>query len=89
MPLTVSFDGSGSSDPDSGDTLTYLWDFGDGTAPEETTTPTISHTYTTTPAGSYTAELKVRDALGAVYAPDTVKIFPGDTPPSRPSSPRL
>jgi PKD repeat protein len=30
-PLTVQFDGSGSSDPDAGDTLSYAWDLdGDG-----------------------------------------------------------
>src|SRR5439155_14583342 len=30
-PLTVQFDGSGSSDPDVGDTIAYAWDLnGDG-----------------------------------------------------------
>jgi hypothetical protein len=33
------------------------------------------------PAESYTATLKVRDARGAVSAPATVKVFPGNTPP--------
>lgn len=78
-PLTVDFDGSGSRDPDGDTPLTYFWDFGDGTATSESTTPTTSHTYDT--AGTYTAELKVRDACGAVSAPATVRIFPGNTPP--------
>jgi glucose/arabinose dehydrogenase len=81
IPLTVSFDGSDSNDPDGDTSPTYLWDFGDGTPPEETSTPTTSHTYTTVPADSYTATLKVRDARGAVSAPATVKVFPGNTPP--------
>ena len=42
---TVNFDGSGSSDPDAGDTLTYLWDFGDGQTARARARPT-SHTYT-------------------------------------------
>ena len=32
MPLTVNFSSAGSLDPDPGDSITYDWDFGDGTA---------------------------------------------------------
>jgi glucose/arabinose dehydrogenase len=79
-PLTVNFDGSGSSDPDAGDTLTYLWDFGDGTT-SQTTTPTTSHQYTT--SGTYTAKLTVRDNSGAVSSPPaTVRVDPGNNAPS-------
>jgi PKD repeat protein len=58
-PLTVTFSGTGSSDPD-GDVLNYRWNFGDGTA--ESTAPSPSHTYTG--AGNYTATLTVTDAKG-------------------------
>ena len=89
IPLTVSFDGSASTDPDGDTPLTYLWDFGDGTAPKETTTPTTSHTYTTVPTSSFTVTLTVRDARGAVSAPATVQIFPATLHPNRPSNRRL
>jgi glucose/arabinose dehydrogenase len=85
VPLTVSFDGSGSTDPDGDTPLTYQWDFGDGTAPTETTTPTTDHTYTTVPtdsSNSYEVTLKVRDARGMVSAPATVEVFPGNEAPA-------
>jgi glucose/arabinose dehydrogenase/PKD repeat protein len=71
-PLTVGFDGSASSDPDLGDTLTYIWDFGDGTASSETTAATVAHVYST--PGSFTATLTVRDNHGAMSAPATVQV---------------
>jgi glucose/arabinose dehydrogenase len=78
-PLQVDFDGSGSGDPDAGDTLTYLWDFGDG-ATAEGSSPTISHTYTAT--ASFTASLRVRDNHGALSLPATRTIQPGNTAPT-------
>ena len=80
LPLTVNFDGSGSSDPDAGDTLSYLWTFGDGSATETTTTPKTNHTYST--KGTYTASLRVRDNHGAVSQADTVQIDAGNEAPT-------
>ena len=80
LPLTVAFDGSGSRDPDAGDTLTYTWDFGDGSATKTTTTPTTSHAYST--KGTYTASLRVRDNHGAVSDPATVRIDAGNAAPT-------
>lgn len=57
-PLTVSFNGSGSSDPE-GSALGFDWDFGDGTTSTEAN-PT--HVYTA--VGTYTASLVVTDATG-------------------------
>ncbi len=60
-PLKVSFDASGSSDADQGDTLTYAWDFGDGSP--AATGVTAVHAYTKD--GQYTAQVKVTDSKGA------------------------
>jgi PKD repeat protein len=80
-PLAVDFDGSGSNDPDAGDTLTsYIWDFGNGSATQTTSTPTTRHTYSTN--GTYTATLRVRDNRGALSDPDTVRIDLGNEGPN-------
>ena len=54
----VSFDGTGSSDPDPGDTLTYAWDFGDSGSGSGATP---SHTYADN--GLYTVCLTVSDGV--------------------------
>jgi hypothetical protein len=64
-PLTVTFNGAGSSDPDGADgdaVAAYTFDFGDGTSPITQSAPTIQHVYNTAsgPSG-YFATLKVTD----------------------------
>jgi PKD repeat protein len=58
-PLTVNFNGSGSYDPD-GETIHYLWNFGDGTT---SSSANPSHTYQV--GGEFIATLTVLDDLGA------------------------
>lgn len=53
--VAVSFDGSGSSDPD-GDALAYRWDFGDG---QTSDAAMPAHVYVA--AGTYTVTLTVND----------------------------
>jgi glucose/arabinose dehydrogenase len=79
-PLTVSFDGSASFDPDPADQnlLTYQWDFtNDGTF--DATGPAASYTYTVD--GTYTAALRVTDTLG-VSDTKTVTITAGNSTPT-------
>jgi glucose/arabinose dehydrogenase len=71
-PLTVAFDGSGSSDPDGDLSLTYVWSFGDGSTDVETAVPTTMHTYV---LGTFTASLRVRDSQSALSDPATITIF--------------
>jgi glucose/arabinose dehydrogenase len=78
-PLTVNFDATGSSDPDTGDTLTYSWDLnGDGTFGDSTAAKP-SFTYTT--AGTYTVKVKVTDSHGASDTA-SITITAGNTPPT-------
>ena len=76
-PLTVTFDGSGSTDPE-GRPLTYSWDLnGDGTF-GDAASPTTSYTYTS--SGTYTASLRVTDDQGATDTA-SVTITIGNTAP--------
>jgi glucose/arabinose dehydrogenase len=77
-PLTVSFDGTGSSDPESRP-LTYSWDLnGDGTF-GDAAGATTSYAYTTD--GVYTASLRVTDDQG-VSDTASVGITVGNTAPT-------
>ena len=71
FPLT--FDGTHSSDPDAGQTLTFYWDFGDGTTGVGANP---SHTYSA--AGIYVVALTVTDdgtpALSSQPVPTTAEI---------------
>jgi PKD repeat protein len=58
--LVCNISGVGSSDPNTGDTFTYLWEFGDGTP--NSTASAMSHTFPA--AGTYTLRLTVTDGWG-------------------------
>jgi hypothetical protein len=64
-PLIVTLDGSGSTDPNAGDTIaSYTFEFGDGSNPVTQSSPKIQHTYSS--AGEYNARLTVTDSHGLV-----------------------
>jgi glucose/arabinose dehydrogenase len=78
LPLTVNFDGAGSTDPDAGDVLTYAWDLdGDGQY-DDSTAAQPSRTYTV--AENVTVRLKVTDK-GGLVSTDTVLIGAGNELP--------
>ncbi len=61
-PLTVAFDASGSSHPNTGEALTYSWDLnGDGTFGDSTA---AKPTYTYAVKGTYNVGLRVTDSKG-------------------------
>jgi glucose/arabinose dehydrogenase/PKD repeat protein len=74
VPLEVTFDGSGSSDPEGGQ-LTYEWDFGDGATDSGAT---VIHSYEAN--GLYQATLTVTDPLGASATAD-ITIAVGNSAP--------
>jgi PKD repeat protein len=77
-PLAVLFDGSGSYDNDSA-TLTYAWDFGDGSPVETFANP--NHTYSV--PGTYTAVLTVTDDFGNTdQASAAITVTAPNTPPT-------
>jgi plastocyanin len=81
--VPVTFDASGSTTSD-GDTMdSYTWEFGDGTAPQTTSLPTISHAFTA--SGTPNVTLTVTDAGSATSAPvshSLTVVQPANSPPS-------
>lgn len=74
-PLNISFSSAGSSDPDPNTTLTYSWDFGDGT-----TSTLANPTKTYTVNGPYDVTLVVSD--GEKIGQATKRIVVGSTAPT-------
>jgi glucose/arabinose dehydrogenase/PKD repeat protein len=78
LPLNVSFDASGSSDPDPGDQLSFAWDLdGDGQYDDSNA---VKPTWQYTGAATVTVRLRVTDG-GGLTATDTIVIGAGNFPP--------
>jgi glucose/arabinose dehydrogenase/fibronectin type 3 domain-containing protein len=75
-PLQVDFSSAGSADT-GGATLTYLWDFGDGTT---STAANPTHTYTVSGVHTYTATLTVTGTAG-LTSTATTTVTVGSAPP--------
>jgi glucose/arabinose dehydrogenase len=78
--LAVNFTGDASYDPD-GTSVTYSWNFGDGTPNSTSANPT--HNFTTPDSGpkKYVVKLSVTDEAGATTA-DSLVISVNNTPPN-------
>lgn len=78
---SVAFDASASSDPDSGDTLQYRWDFGDGAVSDFAAQTGASHAYDA--PGAYAGVLTVEDGRGGVSTANfAVSVAPANTAPT-------
>lgn len=78
-PLSVTFNGAGSSDPENGP-ITYSWNFGDGSPISTSANP--SHVFTASPGvpTSYTVTLTVTDNIGQ-SASTVLLVSVNNTPP--------
>jgi hypothetical protein len=86
-PLTVHFNGSGSTDADSIDTIaSYTFNFGDGSDDVVQASPAITHTFTK--AGFYSVKMVVTDSRGKVSS-NTAQQLIEVTPASNPSAAQL
>ncbi|NBB20785.1 PKD domain-containing protein [Runella sp. CRIBMP] len=78
-PLVVRFSAAKSYDPDS-TSLTYLWQFGDGSPTESGLKPHHRFVSNSSAPQKYTVKVTVTDANGA-SASDSLYIFLNNTPP--------
>ena len=76
-PLNVAFSSAGSSDP-GGQTITFLWDFGDGST---STQPNPNHLYTSGTVQTFVATLTVTNEDDESSS-DSVSITVGSLPPT-------
>ncbi|CAM3675037.1 PQQ-dependent sugar dehydrogenase [Pontibacter korlensis] len=76
-PLTVSFKGDESTDPE-GEALSYSWDFGDGS--EKSTEANPSHTFTAEGVETFEVVLTVTDSEG-LTSTAKLEINVNNTPP--------
>ena len=77
LPLTVSFDGSGSTGTAP---LSYSWDLnGDGVYGDSTA---VAPSYTYTTGGTYNVRLKVTDGTGQSSISQPIVVTPNNTPPT-------
>ena len=82
-PLSVQFDGSGSTDPNN-DVLTYAWDLdGDGQYDDSTAQ---KPTWVYTAEGNHTVRLQVKDPTGSTSI-DTITVRAGSLPVATISTP--
>ena len=77
-PLTVTFNGSGSTDPNPGDPITFAWDLDNDGQFDDGTGATAGFTYST--AGVFTARLRVTDS-GGLTDTKSVTITTSGAPP--------
>ena len=78
-PLMVQFSSAGSSDPD-GQPISYLWNFGDGSATSTAANPSHNFTSPGSTPTNYTVTLTVTDSPG-LSANTTLHVVLNDTPP--------
>jgi glucose/arabinose dehydrogenase/fibronectin type 3 domain-containing protein len=76
-PLNVNFSSAGSSNPGGG-SLTYQWDFGDGTT---SNVANPSHTYTSATVKTFAAKLTVTNSA-SLSSTDVVNVTVGSVPPT-------
>ncbi len=78
-PLSVNFTGSTSYDPE-GSSLTYSWDFGDGSVVSSASNPTHLFTTPNNSPKKFVVKLTVKDNLNATSS-DSMVISANNTPP--------
>ena len=83
-PLTVTLDGTSSTDD--GAIASYRWDWeGDGSIDDESTSATVEHTF---PAGSWQPSLTVVDDDGVTSIPVSIEIRSSNPPTASASAPK-